>query len=125
MNRLIDKLAVIFCILIVGVAGADQDDERLESLFDRLQRAADMSVIGRVEAKIWDIWLDSGREDINALMTEGVEAIIRGHRASFCRITCGTGLRWQGPKRRQRLRQTVRANPFAIRPELRSASPLP
>ena len=74
MNRLIKKFTFVFSfICFFGVAVADQDDKRLDSLFNRLQSDVDMATISQVEAKIWDIWIDSGREDINALMAEGVQ----------------------------------------------------
>ncbi len=49
---------------------ADQSDERLEELFDRLRTTADPLEAQIIEVQIWRIWTDSGRDYINALVEE-------------------------------------------------------
>ena len=52
---------------------ADQSDPRLDGLFELL--AASNSGQVAAEAEIWRIWIESGREDIDALMAEGLAAM--------------------------------------------------
>lgn len=65
----------IGCFLVAGSVFADQDDTRLDALFERLQRDVNSAEIQHLETQIWAIWIDSGREDVNALMTKGIEAM--------------------------------------------------
>ena len=56
-------------------ATARQDDDRLPALFDTLLSAASIEEASLAETTIWGIWTDSGREDVNRLMVQGVEAM--------------------------------------------------
>ena len=57
---------------------ADQSDERLEELFDRLRVTADPLEAQIIEVQIWQIWTDSGRDEINALVEEGSRSMAQG-----------------------------------------------
>ncbi len=57
---------------------ADQSDERLDELFDRLRTTADPLEAQTIEVRIWRIWTDSGRDDINALVEEGSRSMVQG-----------------------------------------------
>jgi len=57
---------------------ADQSDERLEVLFDRLGTTAYPLEAQIIEVQIWRIWTDSGRDDINALVEEGSRSMAQG-----------------------------------------------
>ena len=57
---------------------ADQSDERLEELFDRLRTTADPQEAQIIEVQIWRIWTDSGRDDMNALVEDGTRFMIQG-----------------------------------------------
>lgn len=70
---LVHSLMVL--IVAVGAGNADQQDPRLEDLFEALQDSRDPATLQRLEADIWDIWLDSGRDDVNQLMSEGIAAM--------------------------------------------------
>ena len=61
--------------MLVPGAGADQGDERLVGLFEVLRTTPDADEALAVEARIWGIWLESGQEDIDALMARGVGAM--------------------------------------------------
>ena len=63
--------------LHAGPVAADQDDPRLEGLFDRLQAAPNTRIAQAVEASIWQIWLQSDDEVIAMLMAQGVAAMSR------------------------------------------------
>jgi tetratricopeptide (TPR) repeat protein len=54
---------------------ADQKDARLPALFDQLKAAPDIAAAAAVEARIWDIWLEANDKAIDALMTEGNDAM--------------------------------------------------
>jgi len=61
--------------VIGGAAAADQDDPRLDELFTALE-AADGPVEAReIEARIWNVWLESGDERIDRLMASGIAAM--------------------------------------------------
>lgn len=53
-----------------------QDDERLDDLFVRLQRAENADEAQAIEIFIWQIWTESGKEEIDTLMSEGIDAIV-------------------------------------------------
>lgn len=63
------------CLLVFAAPGAhaDQNDPRLDALFSRLHDAEDAEQARGIEQSIWRIWMDSGREDVNALMQQGVQ----------------------------------------------------
>ena len=56
-------------------AGADQTDARLDALFEVLETTSDMEAARAAEAEIWRIWIESGSEEIDVLMVEGVVAM--------------------------------------------------
>jgi tetratricopeptide (TPR) repeat protein len=58
-----------------AIAPADQKDVRLPELFVRLKAASDVEAAQAIEAQIWTIWLQAGDPKIDALMSEGNEAI--------------------------------------------------
>ena len=58
-----------------SLAWADQSDARLEGLFQVLATASGMQATQAAVAEIWRIWLESGREEIDALMDGGIVAM--------------------------------------------------
>jgi len=73
--RVMSFLMAVAVVLAAGGVKADQNDERLDELFARLSQADDASVAREIEGDIWAIWLESGREEVDALMEEGMEAM--------------------------------------------------
>ncbi|MGI9304618.1 MAG: tetratricopeptide repeat protein [Gammaproteobacteria bacterium] len=72
------SLAKSFCVLLLAFAAgaaADQQDERLAGLFDQLKDAGDPGAARSVETDIWKIWIESGKSDIDELMSQGVVAM--------------------------------------------------
>jgi tetratricopeptide (TPR) repeat protein len=68
--------ALVFAVLLLaGHARADQDDERLPALFERLEAAATNTEARVAEAMIWQIWSESHNEDTNILMRQGLQAM--------------------------------------------------
>ena len=77
-------LGVVFGILATLMMAApapgraDQSAEQLEELFDRLRSTADPLEAQIIEIHIWRIWTDSGRDDMNALVEQGAQAMAQG-----------------------------------------------
>lgn len=65
-------------VLAVSGAGADQRDPRLPELFAQLQNTGEPFEARYAEQEIWRIWMSSGRDDVDALMREGMEAMHSG-----------------------------------------------
>jgi len=65
-------------IALAGIfpAGAfpDQKDTRLNDLFSILQSSDDPILLQETETRIWEIWHESGRKEIDILMEEASEA---------------------------------------------------
>lgn len=78
-------------VLFAAPAAADQNDPRLDPLFELLRSSSDPARVGRAETLIRGIWLQSGREDVDRLMAGGIEAMnggrLRESIATFGRIT--------------------------------------
>ena len=54
---------------------ADQNDPRLDALFERIKQTERFDVAQDAEREIWDIWLDAGDPGLNHLMYVGVAAM--------------------------------------------------
>lgn len=72
------RWAAALALLALPAAMADQDDARLAPLFETLRGAGHPVEVERAERAIWDIWLESGREDVDRLMREGLLAMEAG-----------------------------------------------
>ena len=59
-------------------ASARQDDTRLDKLFDTLQTTTSEYEAQIVTARIWELWFQSGRPDLDNLLALGSEALNRG-----------------------------------------------
>ncbi|MCK5366779.1 MAG: tetratricopeptide repeat protein [Gammaproteobacteria bacterium] len=68
-------LGAAFLAPLPSLAWADQTDVRLDALFEVLETTSGMQAARAAEAEIWRIWIASGREEIDALMVEGVAAM--------------------------------------------------
>jgi len=76
-------LAAAFLTLAVP-AVADQNDPRLDGLFDSLKKTDDQAVAKSIEQTIWGIWTHSGDEAINREMKKGLDAMDQGNgKAAF------------------------------------------
>lgn len=70
--------AILVVLLITGPghpAAADQDDPRLDGLFERLQTTPNPAEARAVEQSIWRVWLEADDAGVNRLMREGVLAM--------------------------------------------------
>ncbi len=78
-------VALLAMLLIAGPgepARADQDDPRLDGLFDRLQHTPDSAEAHALEQRIWGLWLESDDVAVNRLMQQGVLALQGQHYAT-------------------------------------------
>jgi tetratricopeptide (TPR) repeat protein len=71
----------IFVFLLVAAVlsptlFADQNDPRLNALFERIKQTGNLEVAADLERRIWRIWLDAGDPELNRLMQAGVEAMV-------------------------------------------------
>jgi tetratricopeptide (TPR) repeat protein len=70
--------AIVAGWLIAGPgkpAAADQQDARLDGLFERLQETRSQAEARMVEQQIWRLWLESEDAAIDRLMRQGVVAM--------------------------------------------------
>ena len=77
VRRLIAIPLMAFGLLAASIAAADQNDPRLDPLFDALQGASDAESAQPVERAIWQIWLVSDNNAVNILMRNGMRAMER------------------------------------------------
>jgi tetratricopeptide (TPR) repeat protein len=59
----------------VGSALADQQDQRLEDLFARLQTTSSRAEAQAAQQQIWQIWIEADDSLANRLMRNGIEAM--------------------------------------------------
>ena len=64
--------------LAPGSGRADQNDVRLEPLFERLQITSDPADAAALQQQIWQIWLEFGDPSVSQMMSRGVTAMARG-----------------------------------------------
>ncbi len=77
-------LLLTFCFPTVG--SSDQTDQRLEQLFETLGGSQDELILLEAEAAIWDIWYDSGEENVDELMLQAAELARTGSLAAAEKI---------------------------------------
>ncbi|WP_448203309.1 tetratricopeptide repeat protein [Azospirillum sp. sgz302134] len=61
--------------LLAAPALAGPEDSRLDPLFRDLLGTSDQVAAEAVEDRIWEIWLDNPRQDVLALMRDGVQKL--------------------------------------------------
>ena len=72
-------LAALFGVLLMALpAAADQNDSRLEDLFQALLEAEDIGSARATETAIWSIWLEHDDVAVAILMQNGMAAMNRG-----------------------------------------------
>jgi len=76
------KMALALAFCFPAVASSDQTDRRLDSLFEALQTSRDETALQETEAAIWDIWYDSGKENVDELMLQAAELVRAGDLAA-------------------------------------------
>jgi len=82
------KPVVFVTLLVIGilllrptVGFSDQTDARLDEIFITLKTSDDADLLGEAEATIWEIWFDSGQEDIDTMMEAARHTVLAGELA--------------------------------------------
>lgn len=70
-------LIALSMLIFAGTAEADQDDPRLEPLFEALEETETAAVASRIEAAIWEIWKETDDSSSARLMRQGSEALAK------------------------------------------------
>ena len=69
------------CLIYPVSAISDQTDTRLKDLFVTLQNSEDTMELQQAESSIWEIWYDSGEQDVDSMMKEARKAVTAGELA--------------------------------------------
>lgn len=77
LGKIRSGLAVLVLTLLWPVA-ADQNDDRLEGLFDKLQDASNAAQSAVIEQQIWLIWTQAPNDEADRLMDRGIQAMRLG-----------------------------------------------
>ena len=64
------------CLIHSPVSQSDQTDTRLDDLFVTLQNSDDVAQLREAESNIWEIWFDSGEQEVDKMMEEGRKAVV-------------------------------------------------
>ena len=72
---------VLYVLAGFSTLWADQTDSRLDTLFVTLQTSNDSEELLEAESSIWEIWFDSGEEEVDNLMERAGIAAQRGNLA--------------------------------------------
>lgn len=79
MRTLIHQLFVfLFVGMTIAPVAADQNDPKLDGLFEQLRQAGDPESASRIESEIWGIWAHRGKPDIDSHMVLGIKAMRTG-----------------------------------------------
>lgn len=81
LNSLL-KMTLALALCFPAVGSSDQTDQRLEQLFATLQSGQNETVLLEAEAAIWDIWYESGEENVDELMLQAAELVRVGDLAA-------------------------------------------
>ena len=76
--KLVVQMIIGMTLCLPAVGFSDQNNQRLDELFLTLQNSSSDSVLLEVETSIWEIWFESGSEDVDALMEVAGQAVQSG-----------------------------------------------
>src|SRR5215471_1778594 len=85
MSLRIGAFILALVLVLCGPADADQKDPRLDKLFQQLKTAANTEESQPIEERIWQIWMESGDQNVDALMAIGVASMNDGDYAQALR----------------------------------------
>ena len=72
--------ALPLCVLILWLPSsvmADQNDARLNDLFEALAQTDDIALLTEVENRIWTIWYEHPNENVQSLLLTGIDYMNR------------------------------------------------
>lgn len=76
--KLLFQMLLLSSLLVAPTVQSDQTDSRLDGLFQTLQSSQDNEVLQQVESSIWEIWYESGEDEIDVIMQEAGLAVQSG-----------------------------------------------
>ena len=76
VKQAVYAIAILIMAVPMSVV-ADQTDQRLDALFETLRSSSEEQKLLEVEAEIWEIWYESGSDEVDELMLEAAE-LVRG-----------------------------------------------
>lgn len=79
-------IPVLLALSLSTVAGADQNDARLDELFERIKITQSPVEADRIEREIWRIWVISNDLETNKLMEQGIQAFMTNDLDNAIRI---------------------------------------
>jgi len=71
MRRILLIAGLVCSVLVAMTARADQTDTRLNELFQVLRASDDPGRLGAAEQAIWEIWMQSGDDEMDELLRQG------------------------------------------------------
>lgn len=80
--KLVLQMTTALVLCFPFISSADQTDQRLDGLFQTLQTSLDAEILLEAEAKIWEIWYESGKEAVDSLMLEAAQLVRAGDLAA-------------------------------------------
>lgn len=78
VNFLAASLLIFVGLFSALPVAADQNDPRLQTLFEQLKASQSPAAAQALEGLIWEIWLESDQNSINILMRQGQRAMQSG-----------------------------------------------
>ena len=79
---ILPKIILALALGFPAIGHGDQTDQRLAALFETLQNSQDETVLTEAEAAIWELWYDSGKEEIDEMMLQAAELVRAGQLAA-------------------------------------------
>ncbi len=76
--KLVLQFAFVVMLVFPVITYADQTDGRLGELFSTLQNSQNPEELQSAETSIWEIWFESGEQEIDELMDEAGNAMQAG-----------------------------------------------
>ena len=73
----ITRLIITLSVATATTLYADQTDERLNGFFEQLLLTNNPVALRATENRIWEIWLEHDNDDVQQLLTLGIEAMNR------------------------------------------------
>lgn len=75
---------VILLTRLVSPASADQNDPRLNDLFNQLREVSEPADLSATEGQIWTIWHETTDQQVGSLLQSGINAMQSGdHRSAL------------------------------------------
>ena len=88
-TELIVSIIVALALCLPSAAVGDQTDQRLDQLFTTLKTSHDDSELQETEESIWEIWYQSGDDEIDARMEKAASLVAIGQLAAAEKIYTG------------------------------------